>query len=314
MAKVRFSIISVCFLLIPAISFAAVKINPEKLYEAGIKAYESRQYEESIRFLESALEKGLSHNFRKSVYYHLYWSTLMRDDFERMSYWQAESEKYEPRSKVVFQYRLQWTAMFGQDDQVEKLLHLGDDINGKTPEGFTALMGAAYLCREENVRLLLDNGADLNKEDLEGRTALIYAKQPSSTGVLKRLLREGEYLRRRTPLYLDSIYSGCNNDGVLLWLRKSGAKGTEGDYNILAERGLSSAITAQEAYYVDHKTYASTIDKLVGRRYGLQLSERVKVIVEQGDARRYIMKAFHDKGNKIFLVRGPGGSIRSKER
>jgi hypothetical protein len=292
MKKLKFLVISSCLLLIPALVIGAVKVNQEKIYEAGVKAYESMQYEESIRFLESALEKGLSQNLRKSAYYHLYWSTLMKDDFERMSYWQAESEKYDPRSKIVFQYRLQWTAMFGQDDQVEKLLHLGDDINGKTPEGFTALMGATYRCREENVKLLLDNGADLNKEDIEGRTALIYAKQPSSTGVLKRLLREGEYLRRRTPLYLDSIYSRCNNDGVLLWLRKSGAKEVEGDYNTLAERGLRSVITAQEAYYIDHKRYASSIDMLVGKVYGLQLSEGVKVIVEHGDKKGYYNEGF----------------------
>ena len=49
-----------CLLLINGLTFAAVKINPVKVYEAGVKAYEAGNYNKAIDLLEDAIEAGLS--------------------------------------------------------------------------------------------------------------------------------------------------------------------------------------------------------------------------------------------------------------
>jgi len=80
-------------------------------------------------------------------------------------------------------------------------------------------------------------------------------------------------------------------------------------YNMLAKADLRNACTAQEAYFVDNQRYAISIDKLIGYMYGLYLNKGVTVSVIAADENEYIMKGFHSKGDKAYIVSGPGGTI-----
>lgn len=80
-------------------------------------------------------------------------------------------------------------------------------------------------------------------------------------------------------------------------------------YNASALADLMNAVTAQEAYYVDTKTYADSIERLTGSTYGLYVSENVKVLVLSANKSNYVMVAFHEKGNKRYVIKGPDGKI-----
>jgi len=80
-------------------------------------------------------------------------------------------------------------------------------------------------------------------------------------------------------------------------------------YNIAAQKDLSNAVTAQEAFYEDYKTYADSIDKLTGASYGLQISKGVDLTIHFADAERYMMTASHERGNGNYMIQGPEGEI-----
>ena len=80
-------------------------------------------------------------------------------------------------------------------------------------------------------------------------------------------------------------------------------------YNSAANADLRNAATAQEAYYVDEQSYASTIANLMGATYGLFTSENVSLFVGGANAQGYTMSGFHSTGNKTWAISGPGGSI-----
>lgn len=80
-------------------------------------------------------------------------------------------------------------------------------------------------------------------------------------------------------------------------------------YNSAAQADLKNAATAQEAYYVDNQTYTDSIERLTGHTYGLYVSEGVKVNIQYANKEHYMMVAFHDKGNKKYKIKGPGGEI-----
>ncbi|MBW2064737.1 MAG: prepilin-type N-terminal cleavage/methylation domain-containing protein [Deltaproteobacteria bacterium] len=79
-------------------------------------------------------------------------------------------------------------------------------------------------------------------------------------------------------------------------------------YNSAAQSDLRNAATAQEAYYVDHQTYADTLDDILGSTYGLFTSENVTISLD-ADTSRYTMTAYHSRGDKIYTLTGPGGTI-----
>ena len=83
-------------------------------------------------------------------------------------------------------------------------------------------------------------------------------------------------------------------------------------YNSVAQSDLRNAATAQEAYYVDNKTYADSIEKLVGNTYGFVRSEGVEVNLQYANKEHYKMVAFHQKGNKKYTITGPVGDIREE--
>jgi type IV pilus assembly protein PilA len=80
-------------------------------------------------------------------------------------------------------------------------------------------------------------------------------------------------------------------------------------YNSSANADLRNACTAQEAYFVDNRTYTSTIANITGSPYGLYISDKVVFSQCSGDTVSYTMKAYHTSGNITYSVKGPGGTI-----
>ena len=85
-------------------------------------------------------------------------------------------------------------------------------------------------------------------------------------------------------------------------------------YNAAALADLTNACRAQEAHFVDNATYCDSIERLTGDYYGLYLSEDVTVYVESANKDHYLMVAFHEKGNKKYVIAGPDGGIRETEK
>jgi hypothetical protein len=82
-------------------------------------------------------------------------------------------------------------------------------------------------------------------------------------------------------------------------------------YDAAGNADLRNASTAQEAYFVDHSTYADSIEELLGDDYGLYISEGVVITVIYANETQYVMEAFHERGSKKFRIVGPGGVIES---
>ncbi|MFX0152568.1 MAG: DUF2628 domain-containing protein [Candidatus Hodarchaeota archaeon] len=85
-------------------------------------------------------------------------------------------------------------------------------------------------------------------------------------------------------------------------------------YNAVAQVELRNAAFAQNAYFEDNGTYADSVDKLVGPKYGLLLNEEVKVTVLRADENSYEMTSFHRRGKKRYTLVGPHGIARGKYR
>ncbi len=75
--------------------------------------------------------------------------------------------------------------------KVDKLLSEGANVNAKTPDGATALMGAVYYGYPQTSRLLMERGADVNAKTDGGVTALHYAAQQGHVEIAQDLLRKG---------------------------------------------------------------------------------------------------------------------------
>ena len=80
-------------------------------------------------------------------------------------------------------------------------------------------------------------------------------------------------------------------------------------YNSAANADIRNAATAQEAYYVDHQSYASAISNIQGASYGMFTSENVSAWALGADAAGYTMQSFHTSGDKTWSISGPGGSV-----
>ena len=83
-------------------------------------------------------------------------------------------------------------------------------------------------------------------------------------------------------------------------------------YNSAAQVDLRNAITVQEAYFSDKKTYSAAVADLVGAPYGLFTSQNVDVSIVSSGVSGYTMIAEHSSGNKTWQVVGPGGNITEK--
>jgi prepilin-type N-terminal cleavage/methylation domain-containing protein len=80
-------------------------------------------------------------------------------------------------------------------------------------------------------------------------------------------------------------------------------------YNAAAESDLRNAATAQEAYYVDASEYCDTVATLTGPTYGLYLSDKVTLDVNNATVTTYNMVTWHSSGDCSFIIKGPGGSL-----
>ena len=67
-------------------------------------------------------------------------------------------------------------------------------------------------------------------------------------------------------------------------------------------------------YFVDNQEYADSIEKLIGKTYGLYPSENVAVKVLSASEKHYMMEGFHKRGDKKYTITGPGGKIQEQNR
>jgi hypothetical protein len=67
---------------------------------------------------------------------------------------------------------LEWAADFGKVDAMKAILEAGGDVDVRSRERGTPLIGAAFLDRPECVRLLLEAGADPKAMNKDGITPL----------------------------------------------------------------------------------------------------------------------------------------------
>lgn len=81
-------------------------------------------------------------------------------------------------------------------------------------------------------------------------------------------------------------------------------------FNSAAKADLMNATTTQEAYHAEYSTYTNSIEKLTGGVYGLSIREGVTLYVVSASENDYMMEAFHEKGNKKYIINGPRGTIR----
>jgi len=64
----------------------------------------------------------------------------------------------------------------------------------------------------------------------------------------------------------------------------------------------------------DNQKYADSLDKLIGNSYGLYISEGVIVNILSANDNHYLIGSFHEKGNKKYILKGPGGEIQTESR
>ncbi|MBN2285224.1 MAG: caspase family protein [Tissierellales bacterium] len=72
---------------------------------------------------------------------------------------------------------------------------------------------------------------------------------------------------------------------------------------------LRNAATAQEAYYVDHGSYTNRIEEIMGNTYGLIVDAGVTIRILNAGKNNYEMESFHERGDRIYTLKGPGGRI-----
>lgn len=80
-------------------------------------------------------------------------------------------------------------------------------------------------------------------------------------------------------------------------------------HNAMAMSDIKNAITAQEAYFVEHKLYAGSTERLTST-YNLVKSPGV-VLDINGNEMNYTIISHHPSGNKTYSYAGPGGVIKS---
>ena len=94
MLKIMPFITFMCIFIITSLSFAGVKINPEKVYEAGVKAFESAKYKKAIGLFEKAIETGLRSEKLKDSYLKLYYSAILVDNQNNIKDYEAKCKRF----------------------------------------------------------------------------------------------------------------------------------------------------------------------------------------------------------------------------
>lgn len=84
--------------------------------------------------------------------------------------------------------------------------------------------------------------------------------------------------------------------------------------NAEAQVNLLTLVTAMNDYYKDHKEYGTSMNELE-EKYGFRIFDKgTTVTIVFADEKNYIVRASHERGDKIYLVKGPtipgSGAIR----
>lgn len=82
-------------------------------------------------------------------------------------------------------------ALFGFEDQVNRLIECGANVNATDAEGRTPLHVASCSGNESIVRLLLDKGADINSRDQMERSPLTMAVDAGHESIARLLVEKG---------------------------------------------------------------------------------------------------------------------------
>lgn len=81
-------------------------------------------------------------------------------------------------------------------------------------------------------------------------------------------------------------------------------------FNTAAVASIRSFSTAQEAYYVDNRSYTTSLD-LLKNQYGAQTSKDVTITIGSASDTAYIIRSSHSKGDLTYVVEGPGGRVNT---
>ena len=80
-------------------------------------------------------------------------------------------------------------------------------------------------------------------------------------------------------------------------------------YNTSAAADIKNASIAQEAYYVENRTYCGDIDTLTSSPYNFYITRGVNLNIVSANDTNYLLNAYHSSGNVTYTLSGPGGSI-----
>ena len=136
------------------------------------------------------------------------------------------------------------SAAYGDIFRVNELLDDGADVNVRTTDGATALMGAIYYRFPRTAELLIARGADVNARSNRGVTALHQAAWEGYDKVVVMLLRKGADPNAKnnegeTPLMWAAMKG---HDEVARLLIANGA-----DVNAMTSNGATAASLARNA-------------------------------------------------------------------
>jgi len=135
-------------------------------------------------------------------------------------------------------------AELGDTENIEKLLALGADVNGRERNGSTALHWAVWAGHTDASRLLLERGARADAQDDGGTTPLHLAAFKGDKEAIELLLAYGADINAKdkggiTPLH-NAVMQG-HRDATLLLLNRGA------DVNATDKRGCTALYLATEA-------------------------------------------------------------------
>ncbi|CAG8960230.1 hypothetical protein HYFRA_00012749 [Hymenoscyphus fraxineus] len=134
------------------------------------------------------------------------------------------SWEYEEPSRVPGIIR---AANFGLDSLIQRLLKLGNSVEGKGYDGETALYVATAKGNVSTVSLLLKSDADMTVTSFEGRTPLYCAAANGHDQVVQLLLENGADFQAKVDWFGQTALHGASQEGHLTTLKLLVQKGAD---------------------------------------------------------------------------------------